>query len=137
MPHDDHWDDGPSVLIGPAAEDDDYLDEPVRPISAPRRRSTRREKYTAPPKPRHGFGVRLVYVLIFSILVLTCLVVYSILSRDGVDQIVADQDARYSAVIQALEQRLINAEERIKALERKLIKPAPATKSKKKKKKSN
>jgi|GEM_PF-5102442 len=130
----DHdWEDGPSVLISPEAEGEEREEARPAPPEAPPREPDRR----AEPRRRSPFWVRLIYVLIFSILVLSALVTYALVARDRTDRLVANQEALWAPLVEALENRVVALEDRLEELEERLgqagretDQPAPPPKKK-------
>lgn len=130
----DHdWEDGPSVLISPETEEEGEEALPAPSEEPPQEPAGRRE-----PRRRAPFWVRLIYVLIFSILVLSSLVTYALVSRDRTDRLVANQEALWAPLVEALENKVTDLEARLEEVEEKLDQAAreperPAASSKKKK----
>ncbi|MBW1712810.1 MAG: hypothetical protein JRJ59_06660 [Deltaproteobacteria bacterium] len=118
------WDEGPSVLIGPEAELED--EEPQGPGPG---RPGPEKAGQEPVRPRSSFGIRLLYVLIFSVLVLTALVVYAVMGQDRADQLGAARAAQWASRIESLENRVQALEEKLQALSEQ---PPPAAAPKKK-----
>jgi hypothetical protein len=130
----DHdWEDGPSVIISTEAEEEAAEEAPPAPSEPPLREPAGRVE----SRRRSPFWVRLIYVLIFSTLVLSTLVTYALVSRDRTDRLVANQEALWAPLVESLENKVIDLEERLEALEERVDRiglepsqPAPPPKKK-------
>ncbi len=130
MRPDDNWEDGPSVTISPEIEEEDLTGTEAEEVYY-RPRDREEKKGDREPKPRSPFSVRLIYTLIFSIIVLTLLVVYALFAGNRIDRIAAEQEAVWGPRIEALQNRLESVEERLKMLEespKPVRKPSPQKK---------
>ena len=130
MRPDDHWEEGPSVSIASEVEEAEPSG-PGQEAEAVYYRPQNRpeEPPEEAPKPRAPFTSRLIYTLIFSIIVLSILVVYALFAGDRIERIGERQEALWGPKVEALENRLESVEERLKLLEErpKPIKTQPQT----------